>query len=100
MPDTCKDQHRQNDTRLFCLNLTITASSRRPELHHRKPRAQNTGEPPSAPTLLFHTLSSLRRASSIQSRSHSTEQSREPLETTKREPHPIHKRDPQPIHRN
>ncbi|KAL0816510.1 hypothetical protein Bca101_072954 [Brassica carinata] len=70
-----------------------------PELHHHKPRAQNTGEPASKPTLLFNALSSLWRASSIQSRSHPTEQSREPLGTTNREPHTSHKRDPKPIQR-
>ncbi|KAG5400933.1 hypothetical protein IGI04_015540 [Brassica rapa subsp. trilocularis] len=47
-----------------------------PELQHRKPGAQTTAEPPSRPTLLFHALSSLRRASSIQPRAHPTAQNR------------------------
>ncbi|KAL0813460.1 hypothetical protein Bca101_069903 [Brassica carinata] len=60
---------------------------------------RNIREPPSKPTLLFNALSSLRRASSIQSKSHPTEQSCEPLGTTNREPHTSHKRDPKPIQR-
>ncbi|KAG2242867.1 hypothetical protein Bca52824_095288 [Brassica carinata] len=76
----------QHDTRFFRLDLTTTISRRRRSSTTANLELRNTEEPPSRPTLLFHALSSLRRASSIQSRAHPTEQSiwnHEPSNTLK-----------------
>ncbi|KAH0861947.1 hypothetical protein HID58_079158 [Brassica napus] len=94
--DTCKDNAPSVRHASLPHQPDLHHLEKSPEIHHRKRGAQTTAEPPSRPTLLFHTLFSLWRASSIQSKAHPTTQSRESLGITNQETPTYDQRNPQP----